>query len=112
MRERFVERIHGRHQHEGNEELVAPQRMTERRTRDGRRAVVAMREDAMVEALASAHDAAVRAQRMDLRNRVLVARDRLGVDHRSHPVLAQRGIADLDFIACRCKAAVKSLNVV
>jgi hypothetical protein len=55
-----------------------------------------MGEIAVVEPLASAHDASVGTDRVDLRDGVVVARDRLGVDHGSHPMLANGGIPDAE----------------
>ena len=70
--------------------------MVERRARDRRRAVVAVREVAVVDALAAVDDPARLANRLDLRRRVLVARDRRRVDDGPHPVLAPRRVADTD----------------
>ena len=95
-RDRFIDAGDGRDEHERQEQLGAPQRMVERRARDRRRAVVAVRQVAVVDALAAVDDPARLAQRVDLRHRVLVARDGRRIDDGPHPVLAPRGVADAD----------------
>ena len=83
--------------------------MVERRARDRRRDEVAVREVAVVEPLAAVHDGAVAAERAHLRDRVLVARDGGGIDHRAHPVLAPRRIAGRrPSSAAWCNAATTS----
>ena len=77
-----------------------PQRMIMRRARDGRRHEVAMRRLAMIEPLAALDDRRPPHRARDLRDGILVTRDRRAVDHRPHPVLATRRIAHGD-LECR-----------
>src|SRR5438105_10035103 len=93
-RDALVDVLYRSNKHEGDEELARPQRMVVRRSRDRRRDEMSVREIAMVELSPTLDDVTSAAQRVDLRDRVFVTRDRGAVNDRSHPVLAMRRIPD------------------
>src|SRR4030095_9102749 len=92
-RERLVEVVDRCDKDKRSEQLPLPQRMVEWRAGDGRRAIVTMRERAVIEAHPPMIDHAPVAERADLRARILAPRDRRGIDHRPHPVRALGQVA-------------------